>query len=308
MLNNRSNRSLLRKKSVNLMTLLAILATTILLPTHAVQASTPSYSWSNWELRVDFPASGAVNALFIVRIGHHVPDGSGGTAQVADIVHTTSVPCTPQGDVKIAPGVAIFHNTPMAPGHILCTLPDYASMVNGLTSGAYTISSSVGVAQPWATAKVAPAPGDPHAGPINPTQNPIFYHPDIQLSTPLGLNPGTAHLHFGFGGNYLTSDFFHADPAGSSLWSGVVHNELFSRADFWSWATYLNPGDLFGLSGIPLVADGTRMAIASSSTASTFSMGTASTTVCIGCNLDAGTYFEGAINRLAVDPGNFSNH
>ena len=203
-----ANRSFLGQRSVNIVTFLAILATTILYPTQSAQASTPPYSWSSWELRVDFPASNTINAIFIVRVGYHVPDGSGGTKQVVDILHEELIPCSPEGDVTIDPGIATFLNTSASPGHILCTLPDYATTVDSLTGGSYTIGSSVTVSRPWITALLTPVPGDGNPGPVDPTENPVFYHPEIQLSTPSGVNPGTAHLHYGFDGGHVTSDLF----------------------------------------------------------------------------------------------------
>ncbi len=308
MLKSASDHSLIRCKAANLVALFAILVAAILLPGQAAQASTTSYDWSNWELRVDFPAPNTINALFIVRVGHYAPDSSGVMKEVADIVHAAPIPCTPHGDVLIDVGIATFDNGAISPGHILCTLPNYAAMVRGLTGGTYSIGPSIGVVNPWVTVNLSPIPGDAHPGPIDLTENPIFYHPDIQLSTPSGINPGTAHLHFSFNGNHITSDFFNIHTPWNSLWAGHISDELFSRSAFWSWATHLNPADLFGLSGIPLLANGTRLGVASTSSGTTYPISTKSTTVCIGCDLDAGTFFDGTISRLSVDPGNYSNH
>ncbi|MEZ4736312.1 MAG: hypothetical protein R3E79_55205 [Caldilineaceae bacterium] len=272
-----------------MLSLLCLAAT--LAPTQSAAAAQISYDAASYELQVDFP-NNQIRANMVVRVTGHV----NGSPSVDTVV--IPVKCTANQGVRIDNEQARFVSAYQ--GAITCDLPSFAEAVYKLTNGGLKLAAVCTCRDPYLAANLSLTEDSKWTG--NPDdRNPIFYHPDVQFFAPYVDAPGVAATRMSHSGAPQTVSAPYAlRQSLNAIWAGSNPDLLFAFADFGGWHSFLQQHNLSTLPGSLFWANGQQLNASSRST--DFPATTDAVTIYIGYNPVTNTYFDGTIERLAVDP------
>ena len=298
----------------------SLILTAVLFPAQPAQATTPPYEWSNWEIYVDFPPDNSVRAQWIVRVGHYTTDSTGKLIATPTNMYQEFLSCSVHGTATVNMGVATLDNSTSTPGYIQCTVPSYKTVVDMLTGNTFAGSQQdpsckAGIQRPWGGAYVQLHDSDsPNILPgFHPTaSHPIIYHPDVNLSTDVDSSTNRAQTQLAFDHHIIQSSPFHIQPW-NDLWSGYGAESVLSRPEFWAWAKFIDQTVFTTAATVAPASDSLHWANSSQISPHqppmpSFSLTQASTTVYIGHNPVDGSYFDGEIRAVSLDPGCFGQN
>lgn len=260
-------------------------------PTQSAAASQTFYDSASYELQVDFP-NNQIRANMVVRVTGH--------ANGAPFVNMFTIPvkCAANQGVRIDNEQARFVS--QYKGAIACDLPSFAEAVYKLTNGGLKLESVCACRDPYLAANISLTEDPKWTG--NPDdRNPIFYHPDVQFFAPYVDPPNVAATRMNHSGapQTMSAPYTLQQPL-NAIWAGNDANLLLEFADLGGWHSFLKQHNLSTLPGSLFWANGQQLNASSHST--DFPATTEAVTVYIGYNPVTQTYFDGTIERLAVDP------
>jgi hypothetical protein len=249
-----------------LITLLVLLVVLAGVPTTSAN-SNPAV-WASWVFQMDFLGN-QIQGDLIITIEYE-------DRKREPIVEIIQLECTPVGTLAIAGEQATFSGD----DYIRCAMPDLVQLVAQLTHNNVILSPVCFCKEsPWVEANLSleTTPNQPE--PLNP----VFYRPDLQFSTPL-VNKDRAAMLFQVDNRAAQStSFLLGSSSSESLW-----------AEYSQTAT-----DIFN----PIfIANGSHLSSTPAVISSPLALSNGSTYLYIGYSPANGSYLEGTIITLRVDP------
>ena len=273
------------------LTLIVLFLAAILAPTPSAAAAQTTYDSASYELQVDFPGN-QIRANMVVRVTGRI------NSQPFTQKTVISVKCTASQGVRIDNDQARFVSAQQ--GAIACDLPSFADAVYKLTKGALKLERICACRDPYLAANINLTEDPKWMG--NPDdRNPIFYHPDVQFFAPYVDAPGVAATRMNHSGapQTMSAPYALQQPL-NAIWAGNDAELLLEFADLGGWHSFLKPYDLSMLPSSLFWANGQQLN--ASGHGALFPATTDAVTIYIGFNPVTQTYFDGTIERLAVDP------
>lgn len=221
--------------------------------------------WARWFIEVAFDNNEPV-AKMTVEIGHETRTGT----LVVDISETYALECQENGSLNISGKVAEFDGST----YLECEMPDFQEIVLKQTGGRMKLPDAC-------TCKQADGVADFDFD--GPSQNPLFYTPNLQFSAPTNATGSAVQYELNISGAVAVSEQFMNTGqmqfgGGAFVKSGNGYAPEF-HVDALQLAS--TPPYLAGLLELP----------------------TNETKFFVGFNPDTGEFLQGKLGYLYMDPG-----
>lgn len=234
--------------------------------------------WALWKLTASFPNNSLTTTL-IVQVGHTTTSGK----NVIDLESDFPVPCLAVGKPVIQNNQATFDGS----SYFSCTIPSIQDKVSLMTSGYFTIPATCSSKRPYINA-VATINSTPIQA---SSDNPLFYRKDnnqnvdFSLDVPLDTTTqqATMRTQFGVGQLAILSDDFNIST------DQLLSAEYQRIGNTYRFAPKFTV-DAISLTAIPDIINGP------------FVLSNLESIAYIGYSPTQGTYFEGSLTSILVDP------
>ncbi len=261
----------MNRKFNNLQVVIGILVlTAVFLLVAAQPAAATGQQWAKWKIQVNFQGN-VINPKLVVEIGHTTLSGN----RVTDEVEAFGITCSVVGNPTVQNNRATFNGS----SYYQCDVPSIQQKVLDMTSGAFVISDQCEAKRPYLTGVLSL-----DNTPVQlAADNPLFYRDDITFSLPLDITTGQAQLATLFDDAAAESSSFfpgssnHTVTAVYNKGGGFQYTPVFVVDTFTYSSTPVTINQMIGLS-------------------------TLESTVYFGYSPATGTYFEGTLTSLVVDP------
>lgn len=239
-----------------------------------VMASGSSYPFAKWLVTLSFPNDQPLVEL-TTEIWSYNPE-TGSLSLVTS--QTEPLNCTVSGNLQISSGVASFSGQE----HIACEQPDMVDKIYQVSQGNLLVPPVAEVRDAWVRGDAAVAGQAPLNSPL-----PTYYHPDLQHAIARTGGGQAAHYLRVDGVQSASPAYMQTAPYGI----GARFKSRAAACEPWKPYDTRFRANGAGASGTPAVIN------------QMLEIGLQETTIYFGYSPAHGSYFQGSIKTLTIDPG-----